>query len=325
MKIIKGTQSTIYINEVTNIVKKVGTERGKQDTIDQIAFYLNIPEHVRGAFPQIISYVNGPEEYSYTYNYIDFPNLRHLLLEGQFNEKWSDKLVLAMTYITNSIHTIEQSEPSRASIYETYITRCERRVAEAQSFLEQDINLLDADVCISGEIIRKPISRIIQFLNDSFELLVPPYMCTTHGQLGPSHIFLSEMDDRFTLIDPKGFAKLYDPVIDFCKIGKAMLFATEWLEEDRYNIKYSIQNNTVYVEKYVIDNFDYNQLREYYEGILDRIPLFSEHKVRVRNMAMICADLIGGLPFAYIAGGVEYVIALLAQISTATKMLSTEF
>lgn len=325
MKIIKGTQSTIYINETTNIVKKVGTERGKQDTIDQIAFYLNIPEHIRDAFPQMISYVNGPEEYSYMYNYIDYPNLRYLLLEGQFNEKWSNKLMLVMTYITDLIHTIKQSEPSRTNIYETYITRCERRVAETQSFLEQEISLLDADVCINGEIILKPISKIIQSLNDSFEFLVPSYICTTHGQLGPSHIFLSEVDDRFKLIDPKGFTKLYDPVIDFCKIGKAMLFATEWLEEGRYNIKYSIQNNTIYIEKYIIDNFDYNQLREYYEEMLDRIPLFYEHKVRVRNRAMICADLIGGLPFAYIAGGEKQVIALLTQIAIAAKILCTEF
>lgn len=55
------------------------------------------------------------------------------------------------------------------------------------------------------------------------------------------------------------------------------------------------------------------------------MPLFYEHKVRVRNRAMICADLIGGLPFAYIAGGEKQVIALLTQIAIAAKILCTEF
>ena len=325
MKTINGTQSTIYIDETTNIVKKVATERGKQDTIDQINFYISIPEHIREIFPKIISYENGPEEYSYTYNYIDFPNLRHLLLEGQFNEKWNDKLVSAMRYITNSVHSLEKSEASKEILYDTYITRCEKRVAETQRFLEQDINLLHTDVYINGERINKPIRRILQFFNNNFELLVPPYICTTHGQLGPSHVFLSEFDDRFVLIDPKGFSKLYDPVIDFCKIGKAVLFATEWLEEDRYDIEYSVQNKTVCVDKFVIDSFDSIQLNQYYEELLNRIPLFNEENARFRNMAMICADLIGGLPFACVAGGLKRVIALLAQISIAVNLLSTGF
>lgn len=60
MKIIEGTQSTIYMNEATRIVKKVGTERGKRDTIDQITFYLNLPDNIKNIFPKIVSYVNGP-------------------------------------------------------------------------------------------------------------------------------------------------------------------------------------------------------------------------------------------------------------------------
>ncbi len=324
MTIIEGTQSTIYMNEVTRTVQKVGTERGKQDTIDQIAFYLNLPENIRNIFPEIVSYVNGPEEYSYTYNYIEFPNLRYLLLDGGFNKKWMSKMVYAMNYITNSIHTIEHSETTSDNIFETYITRCKKRVNETQKYIGHEIDLLNAGICFNGQTYHRPISRIIQFFEYNIDLLVPPYICTTHGQLGPSHIFLSEMDNRFMLIDPKGFMRLHDPVIDFCKIGKAMLFATEWLEENRYNIEYTIQNKDVFIKKYDIDNYDFNKMQESYLRILEHVPMFSDSQTRIRNIAMICADLIGGLPFAYAAGGKTRVVALLTQIALSTDLLVRE-
>ena len=229
-----------------------------------------------------------------------------------------------MNYITNSIHSIEKSEASQDSIFETYVTRCKRRVDETQNYIGHEIDLLNVDVCINGQTFSRPISRIIHFFEYNIDLLVPPYICTTHGHLGPSHIFLSEMDNRFTLIDPKGFMKLYDPVIDFCKIGKAMLFATEWLEENRYDIEYTIQGKVVSVNKYDIDNYDFNQMQEFYLGILEHIPMFSDSRIKIRNMAMICADLIGGLPFAYVSGGKTRVVALLAQIALATSLLFCE-
>lgn len=325
MKIIKGTQSTIYIDEISNIVKKVGTERGKQDTIDQISFYLSIQENIKEIFPQLISYVNGPEEYSYTYKYIGFPNLRQLLLDGVFDETWRDKLVSAMLRIIEKIHTISRIAPLKESIYDTFISRCERRVSETQKYIGQEFDLWKIDVCIDGVITRRPIFKIVQFFRENFEVLIPSYICTTHGQLGPSHIFLSEEDNQFVLIDPKGFDVLYDPVIDFCKIGKAMLFATEWLEENRYHIDYHVQDNLVNIKEYHIENYEFARMKECYDDIISRIPLFDSKETRIRNMAMICADLIGGLPFAYVAGGTERVIALLAQISIAAQILIDEY
>lgn len=169
-----------------------------------------------------------------------------------FDEKWMSKMVYAMNYITNSIHTIEHSKASVDTIYELYITRCKKRVGETQKYIGNEIELLNLDICFDGQIFRKPIYKIIQFFEYNLDLLVPPYICTTHGQLGASHIFLSETDHRFMLIDLKGFTQLYDPVIDFCKLGKAMLFATEWLEENRYGTEYTVQDNSVFIKRYDI-------------------------------------------------------------------------
>ncbi len=321
MEVIYGTQSTIYINKDTSIVKKVATQRGKQDTIDQISFYKSLPQSMQPMFPHILNYQNGPDEFFYTYSYISGKNLRSILLDNQLNSFWIEKTSHALDEIDRIIHTYERQSASQKEIYEIYIQRCSQRVAETKKMLGEYAFILESPVYIDGKKYPTPIATILDVFEKNLDLLVPNYICTAHGQLGPSHLFLNEESDTFTLIDPKGFNKLFDPIIDVCKIGKAMLFATEWLEENKYTIKYSIDIRNVYIHNFEVEGFEALEMKKKYDILLNSLDFCKDAVVKKRTLAMICADLVGGLPFAYAAGGEKRVVALLTQIARASELL----
>lgn len=321
MEVIYGTQSTLYINKEIGIVKKAATQRGKQDMIDQISFYTSLPKSLRLMFPHILNYQNGPDEYFYSYNYISGKNLRDILLNNQFNSHWIGKTAHALNTINRTVHTYRQQSATQKDIYPMYIQRCSQRVTETKRMLGEDAFILDSSIYIDGKKYPSPIVSIIGIFEKNIDLLVPNYICTTHGQLGPSHLFLDEESDTFTLIDPKGFNKLYDPIIDVCKIGKAMLFATEWLEENKYNIEYSVNDEEVCIHNYEVRGFEVFEMQKKYEILLSSLDFCKDIAIKRRILAMICADLVGGLPFAYVADGKKRVIALLAQIARASDLL----
>lgn len=325
IKIIKGPQSTVEIHEESNnkIVKKIATERGSQDLIDQVNFYNNLPIEAKDFFPQMYSYNIDNTPFTMEMEYIPQKTFRDLLIYDEFNEELQNKINNSLNVIHDVIHPIHIENATKDYVTDIYINRCISRVEEVKSMTSNSEWILN-DFILNGEVITNPIKVIIKYLQEIKNLLIPDYICSTHGQLGPSHIIFSS-EFEFKLLDPKGFDKLHDPLIDVCKIGKAMLYATEWLEDQSYEINFSIDNSCLNITNFKINNYNKQDMHKNFEKILDFVTdNYNVTNVRLKTFCLICADLIGGLPFGMKTEGEKRVAALLILIHWAKEDLEKE-
>lgn len=317
-----GPQSIITIYKKNNIkvIRKEATDRGKQELIDQVKFYNTLPLKISHLFPKIIDFNISLDPVYFEYKYINYVQFRTLLVNNKLSIFWLNKLSAAIIDMMKLVHSVNQTKGTIDYVQELYINRCRNRIKETKQML--NLNLLDMKIEIDGKIYNSFIDKIIIIFENNIYKLIPKYLCSTHGQLGPAHIFLSQNTNRYKLIDPKGFDKLHDPLIDLCKIGKAMLYGTEWLEDKKYSLKYSINNDTIIIHDFKMNDFDFVSMKEKYNYFLKKVGKeISIENLNERLSYMILADLIGGLPFAYKTNGEERVVALLILINRAYRDL----
>lgn len=314
---IEGPQSTIEIRVENNtkIIRKVATKRGERDLLEQVEFYKELPINLRHYFPNMLRYNNSICPYFYEYEYINFTQLREVINQGKISEKYIEKIYKVFHTIISDIHSVIQKKPEKNYAFDLYINRSINRIEEASKMAS--IDLMNMPIIIEENGYEFYLKSIVDYLEKNLISLEPEFVCTTHGQLGPAHLFLSEDNEDFKLIDPKGFKNLQDPLIDFCKIGKAMMFGTEFIEVGAYKLDYFI-SNCINVKSFKFTDANINELHIYYKKILGEFKQYLKGKER-RLLSMILADLVGGLPFAYKTNGEERMIALIFAIGMAFK------
>lgn len=325
VKKINGTQSTVYIDMRNQIVKKVATLRGRQEVLDQIEFYNSLELPVKSYFPEIIEYSSIEDPPFFSYKLINGDCLRDVLLNDMFDVRWANRLARVINQIHKDIHSIHICAPREEELKNIYSDRLNNRVVEAAR-LSSITNLYSVDIVYQDKLFSSPIKGIEDIVNANFDSLIPEYICSTHGQLGPSHIFIKPDSDKFCLIDPKGFGKLYDPVIDICKIGKAMVFATEWFEENKFSIDYSFSEKSLVINDFEVFDYSRKRMSTLFFSMCNNIDFINSCKNGIQRLiAMMCVDLIGGLPYAYVAQGEKRMAAILLQIAFAHRLLSDSF
>ena len=188
-----------------------------------------------------------------------------------------------------------------------YIHRTENRINELLGCLSVEEKNLYSLVTDNGIL----FERIIKKVKGNIGFLVPEKLVTVHGQLGPAHI-IKKNDGKIKLIDPKGISVLHDEIIDSVKLGKAILYNTEWLETGSY-LPISIEkiergNTELKILKPLLT--PYHLFDTMMSGIYERVDADFRFKMHLA----ILIDLVGGLPFAYATNGIERTIALTMQI-----------
>lgn len=308
---IEGPQSNIVIFDDNGVkkVRKIATSRGNQDIVDQVDFYTSLPENIKKYFPKIESYQVEHEPYMMTYQYLEGITLRQLVIETGMNERLLKKLAETLKIIHDNLHTIITKKPEKKYVDELFFDRVNKRLEETRAYIRNDwfIN----DYYLDGKLIKSPIKRILKCLNEIKYDLEPEFICSTHGQLGPSHIIYN--DNEFSLIDVKGFKSLYDPLYDICKIQKGLKYGTEWLEDRKYKIDFKINQEKDQLEifDFLILDFDRVSMNRWFNKLNDQI--FEDDygkRANIRLLALVAADIVASLPFGYKTEGIKRVASL---------------
>lgn len=315
VKKIKGPQSdiTVYINKNDKkMVKKIGTDRGNQEILDQIKFYIALTEETKKYFPKIINYQIDEKPYSMEYEYIEGKTLRELVVKTPLDFGLKSALIRTINEIHESVHKIKTKKPDNDYVNRLFFQRINDRINETIKMADGNRWFLD-DFYVNGKKILSPVTRIINYLEISKKKLAPDYVCTTHGQLGPSHIiYLDKMLKQFALIDVKGFKNLYDPLYDLCKLEKGLAYGTEWLESDQYFIDFEILNDTLHIHDFRITDFDRYESRKWFNYIIN--TTLSEYdygtNAETRLICLVGADIISSFPFGWKTDGEKRVAAL---------------
>ena len=270
-KTILGPQSKIEITSINNktFVKKTSTKRGEKDLLVQINFYNNIPSEISKYFIHMLEYNNNSSPYYYTYEFIDYTQLRDILVN---NRKFEfQKLNNIFSEIINTIHQVKEENPKPNYAFNLYLDKGIKRIKELSGMMK--IDLLNMPIYNKKINLTITLDEILIYFENIIETLQPQKVCTVHGQLGPAHIFISEINQEFKLIDPKGFDVLHDPVIDFCKLGKAMVYGTESIEVAKYNLEYTITDKQIIIENFEFQEFEREKMKNTFE-----VNFFKKHK-----------------------------------------------
>ncbi|MGW5955903.1 hypothetical protein [Bacillus mycoides] len=327
-KEIHGPQSTILFIKYDDhsYVEKVSTERGESDLLDQVSFYLNLCPKIEKLFPKLIAYDIKNKPYKMRLELCPYPTLRKIMLDCDINSCTEKQINKALRIIHRDIHSIESAIPTEDYVQKLYIDRCIKRINETQNMLSENAEWFNKDFYINNVHIRNPITKAIQIIEKIKGYLIPEYICTTHGQLGPSHLLLNmNITGDFKLLDPKGFNVLHDPIIDLCKLGKAFIYGTEWLEESLFDIEYILDSGHLKIQSFEIQNYNRENMISHFENIIKNGKEYLNlQNINLRLYAMMCSDLIGSLPFGMKAGGEKRVVALLVLIHWALTELMIE-
>jgi hypothetical protein len=315
IKVIHGPQSdiTMYINDHGDkVVNKIATDRGNDDVLDQVEFYTNLPKNARKYFPRLINYQIKEKPYSMEYEYIEGATLRQLVIKKPLDTNIKNKLTNTINSIHENVHNLIIREPETEYVNEVFFKRIDLRIQETIEMARSKTWFLN-DYYLGNQKINNPLKRIIKCLEISAEYLKPEYICSTHGQLGPSHIiYKDEMMSDFTLIDVKGFNKLYDPLYDICKLEKGLAYGTEWLEDNQYEITFKIENDILYVENFELLNFDRNKSKVWFGDIIDSVLMEFDYGKgsKYRLLSLVASDIVASLPFGWKTDGEKRVAAL---------------
>ncbi|MCC9022354.1 hypothetical protein [Bacillus nakamurai] len=320
---IVGPQSIVYFKKDKNreFVEKISTERGEEELVNQVHFYKMLPKDIKTLFPVLYDYDIKNKPFRMTMELCDFPTLKEIILYNTNQNKLKESLYNVIQDIFKKIHNLKQTQATENYVKHLYIDRCVNRIIETKKLMKE-AKWINKDFCLEGSIVSNPIQTVFEIINNNKGLLIPEYLCTVHGQLGPSHLMLNiQKKNSYKLVDPKGFHEFHDPLLDIIKIGRSFLYGMEWLEDDLYNIKYSFKNEYLTIEDFNLINYDEVYMKNSFKPIMD-LAKNNYKNAAFRVYALICCDLIANLPFAYLSGGERRVVALYNLIYSASVDLS---
>lgn len=321
-KEINGPQSKVLIFTTNGkkYVEKIATERGEQELLDQIEFYANIPQELSTFFPKMLEYSSVEKPFRMQYEYCDLPTLKEIFLNEKFDGEVNGQLIILLKRIQIELHSIQRCLSHEEYVEDTYIKRCNSRVDEVKNLISINVEWLDDEIYIKGKKRENPILELLNLFREMSSQLIPEFLCTVHGQLGPSHVLISKYTDDIKLLDPKGFKTLHDPLIDFIKIGRTMLFGMEWLEDDLFNIDFSIKGGRLHIKSYKIVGYNQLKIASMFNDWID-LASNTYKNAKLRIFALISADLLSNLPFSYKAGGLKRTVMMLCILTEAIDAL----
>ncbi|MBO8164920.1 MAG: hypothetical protein H0Z34_14575 [Brevibacillus sp.] len=323
--VINGPQSTVFFIKMGNayFVEKIATESGEAELLEQIEFYSQLPEHLQRYFPRLLGYQTEKKPYSMTMEMCRYPSLKDIMIYQGINEFVEAQLKSVITHVHQNIHAFTKSEASMDYVEKQYFERCFNRLRETQSLMKDHGGWLENTLIVNGEQTENPIHKTMRIIRELKEFLVPEFVCTTHGQLGPSHLLIStESLGEYKFVDPKGFHVLHDPILDVCKLGRAFLYGFDWIEDNQFSVDYKIDSETLSVESFKIQGFDRDDMVHCFQKLLSStIAHIGFPNAELRVYAMVCCDLIASLPFGYKSGGERRLVALMMLIHTAANEL----
>lgn len=322
-KTIVGPQSHIEIikEDNTKLVKKIATEQGKQDLIDQVHLYTNLPRRLAKHFPILLDTETTNKPFYYVMPYYNLPTLRWFVMHSQYSpEEIILMLKPVIEFLFGKYYRWKTEKASDTYIKHYYIERAINRLLKMskETALFREILSLD-EFCFENQIIKNPLKILtqIQEKESLIQELSPKNLYSVHGQLGLSHILLNEKNNnrkKFILIDAKNTRQLLDIAYDIGKLYRCLHLLTEWLEEDYFSINFLQIKN-----KFLVTNLSFglatrvNASKKIAEWLKKEI-LQNKNMLdlQVSNLNIDFAEAIdtcASVPFSYRSGDVERAVA----------------
>jgi len=274
----------ISIDRKNKTVKK--TSLDKESLINQINWYINIPESIKKYTPKILEYdLNEPY---ILMEYIPYRKLENFFIKGKIdiikyfmNKKLNEILDLFSKF---------KKELSYEDYVDMYYTKTIKRLNTLENYGIEKINkiLKAKKITINGEEY-DGIPKIKKEIKDQIKFLYSKEGTIIHGDLCFSNILFSKTKDDIKLIDPRGkFGShiIYgDPKYDLAKLshsinGKYEFIINDLYKLDDYNLTFPIEINYKFDEEV---------------RLIESLLFLSMTPLHIDNINRVVAMLINGI------------------------------
>ena len=241
---------TRFFNQITidknrNILMKTSSE--KEKLINEIKWFLTLPNELQWVTPRIYSYSLEFDKPSVTMEYYAYPTLHHLYLYGNHNlDKWR-QIFGRLFYVNKEIskYHLELSEEKLKKILnEIYLNKTLERFKK----LKSDKNFSKYFIynfTINNKLFVKleTVEKILEKIINQLQINKTNYLTIIHGDYFFANILYEPTTGIIKLIDPRGDFGGYgiygDRYYDLAKLSHSVDGMYDFIVEDLFQLEES--------------------------------------------------------------------------------------
>ena len=302
----------LSIDPILNTITKVSAKSEK--LIDELNWYLLLPEELKTLTPRILTKMNENNEVSITQEFYGYPGLSELFVYGDLSTFIWESIIDYLFQI-HGIFKQYEKPAKKACLIDMYQTKTSERL---QQLLKQDVfweEIWNKDYIIINGIEYLNIQNCLSKLNNQIEQLVNTNVFhIIHGDYCLSNILYDLNNQIVRLIDPRGsFGEkgIYgDSRYDIAKLRHSLVGLYDYIVGDLFHITttetgfdyelFEDDKNSFlahYIDKCIMANgYNLNDIR-LIEGLLflSMIPYHLDYKERQQMMYVRSIEILNEL------------------------------
>lgn len=310
MKTLERLQSRIEVFEENGakIARKIATDAGSQEILDQIALFKNLPPGIAEHYPTLLDWQTHRRPFSYVMPWYDLPTLQELVLESA---RPPAEIASALSSVVKFLFGVQfrwkEGSVPRDYVQRIYIDRVFRRlpgifqsgvlhaVISAETVIFQDRELQNPIRLLSSILAKQPL----------MEALLPPRLGFVHGQIELAHILIDTSGPaNFILLDARGPDALLDAAYDLGKLRQGTRSYLDWLERDLFSLQWHLEGSRLVIDTMELDVPDRLQVCQQVDDALNTMvsPVSAELKdahLLMRSDFAEATHLCSGLGFLF--------------------------
>lgn len=251
LKVSARNFNHITIDRERGILRK--TSENKEKFIDEIKWYLKLPDDIEYIRPRIFSYSTSYSEPYIEMEYYDYHTLHELFLYGNLNFKQWENVFRRINFVLNDLSrytasNVNSSYAAEKMYLDKTVERLEilRKNEKFHEFFNKYIN-------VNGVMYRS-LNDIENVIERSVKKLLYnniPYTII-HGDLCFSNIMIDSNFSFIKLIDPRGRFGRYDIYgdqrYDIAKLFHSVDGKYDFIIKDKFNLKYNLSSATIFFQ-----------------------------------------------------------------------------
>jgi hypothetical protein len=334
-QIIHRLQSTlrIFTEGETTYIQKIATARGEKDIIEQVELLSTLPRHLACHYPELIHATLDTSPSSYTMRYYPWSTFRQLVLKSRLDDSaLFPFLKEVVRFLFEQQHRWRSHQAYPDYALHTYVHRIWNRLLDIAAEHPVLHDLVHCHRLTIGNEELPGASLLLRRLEPLLAQWFGPRVCSTHGQMGFSHILVDTQDPQarsFVLLDAKGRQAMFDPAYDVGKLWECSAGFFDWIEEEHFTLgEVSTDQQHVHINSLIFDFPDRLQvcmkLHEHLQAELTQWaePGNQEHALLSYRVAA-AAHLLGSVDFFYRMMGLNCAIASYVQGVRQLALIST--
>jgi len=242
------------------IVRKEANGHGTKKLANEIKWLTNLDENKKKYFPEIYRYQCNDKSVFFDMPYYNLPNLRELIMVGDFGVKESSALLKKVfDFMFEEVYSHTVSPSPRNWLKTRFFDRINLRLIDSIKIYPPINKFIEAKKIIINNIEYQNLNEILCEIakrNELIDYISSKTLCMVHGDLHFQNILVDRRNIElpFKLMDPRGDIFGSSIYYDLGKIWHSVNGLYDFFHTGQFNLKWREDKNII-IAKIDFDNF----------------------------------------------------------------------